>query len=145
MRPVRPSAEWAPTPCGLRRRAPAHPEGVAPLRHAVAAFACELGLGAERVEDVALAVSEACSNVVVHAYRAGEPGEIRVEADADRGALQVRVADDGVGCAPRPDSPGLGLGLDLVELLADDVRLAPGRPRGTLVTMRFDLAPAGAP
>jgi anti-sigma regulatory factor (Ser/Thr protein kinase) len=117
---------------------------VAPLRHAVAALACELGLGAERVEDVALAVSEACSNVVVHAYRASEPGEIRVDAHAERGALRVEVADDGVGCTPRADSPGLGLGLGIVELLADDLRVEPGHPRGTVLTMRFDLAPAAA-
>jgi anti-sigma regulatory factor (Ser/Thr protein kinase) len=59
----------------------------------------------------------------------------------EREWIDVRVADDGSGMAPRDDSPGLGLGLPLIRHLADqfDHRRTPGGD-GTEVWMRFRLA-----
>src|ERR1044072_3943694 len=57
---------------------PARPENVAVIRHVLGAYAEALQLPAELVEDMRLAVTEACTNVVRHAYHEGEPGPIDV-------------------------------------------------------------------
>ena len=59
-------------------------------------------------QDIALAVTEACTNVVVHAYEGREPGEIKVEVDRLEDSVRVLVTDSGYGLRPRPDSPGSG-------------------------------------
>ena len=117
-------------------------EATAPAvaRRAAADFARDQGAPPDVAHAVELAVSEAVSNAVVHAYDGARGGEIRLAMKRGRGRLDVRVADDGKGMAPRPDSPGLGLGLPLIGRLADrfDVRSRPGH--GTEIRMRFELA-----
>src|SRR4051812_35021582 len=74
-------------------------------------------------DDIALAVSEACANVVMHAYvNAAAPGSLTVEASHLNGELVVAVRDEGRGMQPRPDSPGLGLGLSIIGRLAQPDR-----------------------
>jgi anti-sigma regulatory factor (Ser/Thr protein kinase) len=120
-------------------------ESVAPLRAMVAAFANQAGLPPPAVERVKLAVSEAATNVVVHAYRdAGEPGMVRVEAAVDQGELCVSIADDGCGLSPGQPSPGLGLGLGLIAAVSDRFELLPGRDSGLRVLLRFAM-PASSP
>jgi anti-sigma regulatory factor (Ser/Thr protein kinase) len=94
---------------------PSSPSGVGALRREVAAFARRAGMDEEGLGSVRLAVSEAATNAVVHAYReeTGD-GELRVRAFVDASELVVVVADEGIGLAPRPDSPGLGLGMPLM-------------------------------
>jgi anti-sigma regulatory factor (Ser/Thr protein kinase) len=122
----------------LSRRAQATASAVAPLRRAVAALAHEAGFTSERVEDIAVALSEVLTNVVVHAYRdRREPGPVALAAALDGSSLRVWVRDEGVGFSRRSDSPGLGLGLPLVQEVADEVRIAPARPSGTVVALRF--------
>jgi hypothetical protein len=72
-------------------------------------------------------VSEALTNVVVHAYPGREPGDMMVEAWRDAMHLIVRVTDNGHGLF-RTDSPGLGLGFGLMASMADEFlrRGAPG-------------------
>jgi serine/threonine-protein kinase RsbW len=114
------------------------PESVAGVRTMVAEFATSAGLEASRIEQVKLAVSEAATNVVVHAYRgASEPGLIHVEACVGPGELRVSVADTGSGLRPGQGGPGLGLGLGLIAQLADDVELLQGAEGGLRVVMRF--------
>jgi anti-sigma regulatory factor (Ser/Thr protein kinase) len=125
-------------PVRLSRRAQATASAVPPLRRAVAALAHEAGFTRERVEDIAVALSEVLTNVVVHAYRdRAEPGPVALSAALDGNSLRVWVGDEGVGFGRRTDSPGLGLGLPLVEAVADEVRISPARPSGTLVALRF--------
>jgi serine/threonine-protein kinase RsbW len=123
--------------------APATPDHVAVLRRDVARFAREQGFAEDRTADVALAVSEALTNVVMHAYRAGErigePGRMRAEAYINGGgALIVEICDDGVGMRPNPDSPGLGLGVPIMRQVTDTLELMrdDGGPGGR-VRMRF--------
>ena len=91
---------------------------------------------------VDLAVSEAVTNVVVHAYRdrgpAEDPGPIRLALRIEDDAAWVLVADDGVGMAPRTDSPGLGMGLSLIARVCDRLEIEQ-RHDGTRVHMRFGL------
>ena len=95
------------------------------------------------IGDIALAVSEACTNVVMHAYSNGAGGAFRVVAGRDGDTVQVTVSDGGGGMIPRPDSPGLGLGLPLIASLTDVVDVRPGKDGlGTVVAMRFSAAGA---
>jgi serine/threonine-protein kinase RsbW len=89
--------------------------------------------------DVLLAVSEVVTNCVVHAYRGQPGGTVDLEARHTGGELLLSVADDGMGMAPRIDSPGLGLGLPLVGRIAERVDITAQADGGTLVSMRFDL------
>ena len=89
---------------------------------------------------VALCVSEAVTNVVAHAYRHDAvPGDIVLEAQAPEGGLHVSIRDDGCGMSPRPDSPGAGLGLGLIERFASWVAIRRVTPHGTQVDMSFTL------
>src|SRR3954469_6335596 len=97
----------------------ATPEAGYILRGEMAAIARECGLSDQRVGDVKLAVSEAVSNVVRHAYSRRKPGQVIATAHVDGGLLRIVIADTGGGMAPRSDSPGLGLGLPLMAHLAD--------------------------
>ena len=114
------------------------PSAVGELRRHAAAFAAATGAPEDMTYAVALAVSETVTNVVMHAYAGGDPGPVRVRCRHDGGALVVEVADEGVGIAARPDSPGLGQGLSVVGALVRSLDVAPraGGP-GTVVTMSF--------
>lgn len=118
---------------------PAVPGSVAPARAgAVRALRSLGGVDELVVEHVALAVSEACTNVVLHAYREGQAGELELRAWVDGDALRVCVTDRGVGLRPRLDSPGMGVGLQVISSVARQVVIAPNGP-GTTLTMTFAL------
>jgi stage II sporulation protein AB (anti-sigma F factor) len=89
---------------------------------------------------IAVCVSEAMTNVVVHAYRdMDSPGQVDMEAELDGDSLTVRISDQGHGLEPQLDSPGLGLGLPLISQFADASDIASPEQGGTEVIMRFDL------
>jgi serine/threonine-protein kinase RsbW len=118
----------------------AQPQAVGELRRAVAAYAKALGASEAASEAVKLAVSEALTNVVVHAYVNEQPGAMILEAWLDdEGYLLVLVSDEGVGMVPRTDSPGLGVGMSLMAQMADDVRVISRQSRGTMLSLRFSL------
>jgi serine/threonine-protein kinase RsbW/stage II sporulation protein AB (anti-sigma F factor) len=116
---------------------PATEASVPRLRGAVQGFAAGLGAGPHVLADVALAVSEAVTNAVMHAFLDRPAGTVRVEVRAAADELLVVVADDGRGMQPRPDSPGLGMGLPLIGQVASslDIRLRAGG--GTELCMTF--------
>src|SRR4051794_9511480 len=121
---------------------PASPDSVGRMRRVVADFARRHGACERSLESVNLAVSEALTNVVVHAYRnADVPGPLLVVAAVRDRALIVTVADEGCGMTPRDDSPGLGLGLALMSRLADTFEVTPRVARaGIVLRMGFALA-----
>src|SRR3954469_16260762 len=109
----------------------ATPDQIAVLRSEVTEYAQRVGIADRRLGDVRLAVSEAATNAVLHAYRDRDPGLIRVNARVlDDGSLRIIVEDDGFGPLPRPDSPGLGLGLPTIASVADAVELSAGPAAG---------------
>lgn len=119
---------------------PARPESVAAARSATADFARRVGASDATIEAVKLAVSEAATNIVVHAYRdAAEAGVVEVSATLAGGELSVIVADTGAGLQPRTDSPGLGLGLGLIARVADGLDLLQRSSGGLELRMRFVL------
>jgi len=119
---------------------PARAENIAIVRHALGGFAEAYAIPPAKLSDIRLAVTEACANVVVHAYPEGEEGEMEVLATVQDGSITVRVRDWGHGIRPRPDSPGLGLGLSLIAALAETVQLGHDNQEHTEVTMTFSLS-----
>jgi serine/threonine-protein kinase RsbW len=126
------------TASDLELTLPARPENVAVARHAIGGFADVLEMQDQTLADVKLAVTEACTNVVVHAYPNGE-GPMGLRASVDDGVLRVVVVDEGRGILPRADSPGLGLGLPLIATLAESLELGTGANEETEVRMSFRL------
>jgi len=131
----------------LNQSYPAVAEAVPLARRAVTDVAAAAGAGGERLEEIRLAVSEALTNAVVHAYRGDEPGQFQVTAAVASGELWVLISDDGRGLHAFNDSRGLGIGLSLISGLTDDFAIVTRASGGTEVQMRFDLkqGPAGTP
>ena len=117
---------------------PARAENVAVVRHAFGGLGDALDIEDQILADVKLAVTEACTNVVVHAYPDGD-GPMEVAAGVRDGRLMIAVRDDGRGMLPRPDSPGLGLGLPLIATLAETLELGRSPDDRTEVRMTFKL------
>lgn len=115
-----------PGPIGdLRLLLPAEPEAVASLRRTVAQWAVCSGASDGEVYDIVLAVGEAVTNVIEHAYTS-PGGQVEVEANVRQGLAQIVVRDRGQWRPPRPDEGGRGLRLmqDLVDRV--DVTSGPG-------------------
>jgi serine/threonine-protein kinase RsbW len=123
---------------------PARAENVAVVRHAFGGLGDVLDVTDQTLSDIKLAVTEACTNVVVHAYPDRDDGPLGVRATLTEGTLTVVVSDQGRGILPRADSPGLGLGLPLIATLAESLELGTGSNEETEVRMTFDLDGARA-
>ncbi|MDA0163261.1 ATP-binding protein [Solirubrobacter ginsenosidimutans] len=123
----------------------AEPSAVPLIRATVTGFAEAEGAPEQVRSSLALAVTEACSNVVMHAYLdADAPGWLEVRARRANAMLVVEVDDEGRGLLPRHDSPGLGLGLPLIAQVTDVLEIVSRLSRpGLLLRMQFKLA--GAP
>ena len=128
-----------PSAPDLELSLPARADNVAVVRHVLGGVGDALALGPELLSDVKLAVSEACTNVIVHAYVGGDPGLMGFELTTFADHLEIVVRDQGRGMAPRPDSPGLGVGLPLIASLTASLELTAPAEGGTEVRMRFAL------
>jgi serine/threonine-protein kinase RsbW len=117
---------------------PAVASSLAGIRSVVREFGRAHGAQPAVLVDIALAVTEAATNAVLHAFLDRDaPGTISVTALAGVDELVVIVSDDGRGMQPRADSPGLGLGLPTIGRLTSqlDLREPPGG--GTELSMTF--------
>lgn len=113
-------------------------ENVLVVREMLTGVALALTLGENEINDILTAVTEACNNVVLHAYE-GEEGPLDVEVALAHRALQVVVRDHGTGINARSvtDESALGIGVPVMQTLADRVELR-DRPRGgTEVCLEF--------
>jgi serine/threonine-protein kinase RsbW len=126
---------------GLHMSLPARAENVAVVRHALAGFADRIGMDEPGIADLKTVVTEACMNVVVHAYPADEPGLLEVEATQELDGLTVVVRDFGMGIRPRPDveRPSLRIGLTLIAALSKSFEIKGGVDRGTEIRMHLPL------
>ncbi len=117
---------------------PAVPASIAEARAEVSRFATAAGADPAALGAVALAVSEAVTNVVLHAYLdESKPGQVRVTAENGNATIHVVVADHGRGMLARPNSPGLGVGLPIIGLMTESCDVRSDAARGTELRMSF--------
>ena len=132
----------------LKIRLPAKPENVAVVRQALTGLGDAYELDPDFLSDIRTAVTEACNNVVIHAYQGDDPGLLEVEADAgDGSAVDVLVRDFGAGLQPATVPAGersLGLGLPLIAALAREFDIR-GRSGGGLAVRMLFVPPASEP
>jgi len=130
------------TPKELTLTLPATAENVIVVRQAVAGVGEAVELPATRLADLKTVVSEACNNVVLHAYE-DEPGPLEVTATPRSGELEIQVADRGRGFQPRATEAeeSLGLGLPLIAALSDSFEISGGAGQGSRTTIRFGYEP----
>ncbi|MDX6630797.1 MAG: serine/threonine-protein kinase RsbW [Gaiellales bacterium] len=141
---VRPRASDRPRMSRLRLHLSATPEEVPFARAAITRLCEHLEIGDELAERIRLAVTEACTNCVLHAYDQGtDEATYVLDARLNRGVMRVVVCDRGVGVGVDnggPSGHSLGLGLALIEQLADASDVSPRPGGGTRVVMRFALS-----
>ena len=125
-------------------RYPAVPETAKEIRCEIAAIARDCGLSELAVADVKLAVSEAATNAIQHAYRHRHAGDLTATTLSSNGVLWVVISDDGDGVHPRTDSPGLGLGLPLIASTTQGFEIVNKPTGGTEIHMRFPCPAAQA-
>lgn len=126
-------------PAPLELRLDAVPDSVPKARAALAGYAREVGAPPD---DVELAVAEAISNSIIHAYTTREPGWVELSAEVGGPELLVTVTDDGEGMRPHPQGGGLGLGLALIGQMTTSVTIRRPAGGGTEVRMSFPLSEA---
>jgi len=122
----------APT---VRLTIPAKAEYIMLVRLALSGLSQSRQLPDETLGDLKLAVTEACSNSVRHAYREGREGSVDVVYELHPDRLVVEVSDAGEGFAVSEREPELGedgtlpeggLGIAIIRELADELELGPG-------------------
>jgi PAS domain S-box-containing protein len=131
-----------PQPTPLRIENDATPVQLAEFRHRLTEWLEDVSTPAAIAADIVLAVNEACTNSIEHAYIAGDQGKIRVEAEIGGSDIHVRVIDSGLWKTP-PEDPGTrGRGLPLIKALSDRGVLD-GTPRGTTIELSFRMPAKG--
>jgi serine/threonine-protein kinase RsbW len=120
-------------------RIPCKAEWVALARLSVAAVASRLSFSIDEIEDIKLAVAEACTNAIQHANGSQW---IDIKCEGTGGGLRISVRDHGHGTRPEhirsrdlEDEQAGGLGVFLIRSLMDDVQYEVHPDQGTLLVM----------
>jgi serine/threonine-protein kinase RsbW len=132
-------AHFMAEPPNVRLNLSNRSENVLLVREMLTGVAESIGLDTGDVYDIRTAVTEACNNVVLHAYE-GHEGPLEVELCASAEAVEVVVRDYGIGIRPRirsADDPALGIGLPLIQALVHSVEFSDAGGIGTEVRMQF--------
>lgn len=122
----------------IEMKVPAQPEYVGIIRLTLSGVASRMGYTYDEIEDLKIAVSEACTNAVQHAYKEDKNGKVSIRFGVFEDRLEVIVADEGDSfdfdqkqqdLGPYTPSHTVdqlsegGLGLYLMETLMDEVRV----------------------
>ncbi|MGR6118071.1 anti-sigma B factor RsbW [Aeribacillus composti] len=122
----------------IEMKIPAKTEYIGIVRLTLSGIANRMGYTYDDIEDLKIAVSEACSNAVQHAYGHNENGEVRIGFSLFENRLEITVSDDGKNFDlskmkenTGPYSPSMpieklsegGLGLFLIKTLMDEVTI----------------------
>lgn len=140
----------------MKLRLPARSVNEAVLRAVISAFSAELNPTVEELGDLRLAVSEAVTNCIVHAYRdrgEGDPGSIYISVRLyNPREITVEISDNGCGIedvelarAPAYTTGGIdercGMGFFVMESFTDSVKVRSKPGRGTTVLLKKKLKP----
>ena len=122
------------------------PETLRLVRTMLSGFADAVSLDPELLDDLKTAVSEACNNVVLHAYGEADDGALEVSVRVDEDYLVVEVRDDGVGIDELRllDDAEVGLGIPVIRALAARTHLRRRESGGTEIAMHFLASRDGA-
>lgn len=120
----------------VRLELESRPQVLTIVRGMLAGVAEPLSIEAELLDDVKTAVSEACNNVVLHAYR-GDAGPMDITVVAGSEVVRIAVTDRGVGMPPAGEDPGAGIGLSVIRALTESVTFGRGPEGGTCIEMEF--------
>jgi serine/threonine-protein kinase RsbW len=114
---------------------PARAEFIALGRLALTGLARTRALSAEIVADLKLALTEACSNSVRHAYDEGREGVVEILYELSDDRIAIQVTDDGSGFDPeileraQEELDEGGLGIAIIRALTDELEIG-ARPEG---------------
>ena len=115
------------------------PDNVLVVREALGGMAETMGVDGVELNDIRTAVTEACNNVVLHAYEGGE-GLLQIELYLSSDAVEVVVRDHGTGIKPHirsDEEAALGIGMSIIQALAPRVEFKDVAGGGTEVRMEF--------
>jgi anti-sigma regulatory factor (Ser/Thr protein kinase) len=124
---------------------PAQPDSLPVVRRAIVAHAEKLGIARAGIADLKTVVSEACANVVRHAYEEEDQAgtlEVALSPEADELSMVVRDFGGGIRPLSSDDLPTLRLGLPIIGALSSSFNLISVLSRGTEITIRFAYAEA---
>lgn len=120
------------------------PDSVGLVRAVVRTVGGSAELDTQLVDDMRSAISEACNNVILHAYPDG-PGPLVFSMTIQGDSIEAVVRDQGSGIRPGPArNRGLGMGVTLINSLADRAEFQSSE-LGTEVRMRFNRPARPAP
>src|ERR1700750_3414694 len=121
----------------VRLELTSRPEAARIVRSMASAAGDALGFDPELLADVNTAVTEACNNVILHAYGDG-PGPMSVELGIGRSGVEARVRDNGRAIRPEvSEQDGLKVGVALISALADRAEFVNAPDGGTEVRLSF--------
>lgn len=125
------------------------PKLLCDVRAMIRSYLINQGVQDDKVQEVVLAVDEACTNAIRHAYHGAADQLLELSLDSRDGWIELVVHDDGV---PAPWervrrkseedilaealTPG-GLGMHLIYNVFDDVEFTPGESCGNTIVMRL--------
>jgi serine/threonine-protein kinase RsbW len=122
----------------VRLTIPARPEYITLGRLALTAIAGMRPVSDETLYDLKLALTEACTNSVRHAYENGREGNVEIVYELQPDRLVIEVGDEGAGFELLDDSNGHdgeleegGLGIEIIRALADEVEIGPREEGGS--------------
>ena len=120
---------------------PSKPEYVSVVRLTASAIANRTGFNIEQIEDIKVAIAEACTNVIKHG-KCNMNDNYQIEFLLDEEKMTIRIEDHGNGfCSNDVSEPDLtnpkegGLGIFIIQTLMDDVKISTEVGKGTSIQM----------
>lgn len=132
-------------------------ENLSIIRDFISSSAYEAGMKSDAVENIILAVDEACTNIIRHAYKSVPDGELIIKTKSTVSRFVVSITDYGKSfepeMIPEPDLQKYyrqrrvgGLGMYLMKTLMDDVKYVsiPGKYNEVLLSKNLKVAQSNA-
>lgn len=124
---------------------PASSEFISTIRLAMSGIATNCNLDIDEIEDIKIAISEACNNAIQHAYSTESINpRLKITINCDKKVFKISISDQGKGFdtstiqsqnAQDNEKLGLGLGITFMKTLMDDVKLESTIDKGSTITI----------